>query len=134
MKILPIWAQAAIAAAVIAVIFGAGFQTSTWKWSGRVEKAVAAQAKAEKEAREKVALEAQWRADVKVIREEMEQFAVAHAALQRAYDEAVNQPPDVVIEYRDRWHTVTETIVSHDCLEGVTQLFTFIQNLPERPQ
>jgi hypothetical protein len=134
MKLLPIWAQAAIAAAVVVILVGSGYKVATWKWSGKVEKAVAAKEAAILERDAAVATEAVWREDVRKLQLKAEEDERKRVALQRAYDEAVNQPPEVVIEYRDRWHTVTETIVSHDCVEGVGQLFTFIESLPERPQ
>lgn len=134
MKLLPIWAQAAIAAAVVAIIFGSGYKVATWKWSGKVEKAVAAKEAAILERDAAVATEAVWREDVRKLQLKAEEDERKRAALQRAYDEAVNQPPEVVVEYRDRWHNVPTTIVSHDCVEGVGQLFTFIESLPERPQ
>lgn len=132
--IYPPWVKLLVPVAIAIVIFFAGFKVSSWKWSGRVEKAVAAQEKAEKEARERVALEEQWRRDIRALKAEMEESARKQSELQAAYEAAVNAPPEVVVEYRDRWHSVPATIVSHDCLEGVSQLFTFIQDLPERPQ
>jgi len=134
MKLIPIWAQAAIVAIVVAVVFGSGFKVATWKWSGKVEKAVAAKEAAEKEAREKVALEAKWRQDLKDVRAELKTMEEEGAERDRLYQEAVNRPPDVVVEYRDVVRTVTETIQSEDCHEGVFELFTFLQTLPERTQ
>lgn len=130
----PLMIKGIVGLVVVAIIFGAGFQVATWKWSGRVEKAVAAKEVAEKEAREKVALEAKWRQDVKDIRLELTAMTAQRDTAQAAYDLAVSQPPEVVIEYRDRWRTVTETIVSEDCNEGVAELFQFLHDLPERPQ
>jgi len=119
---------------IVAVIFGAGFQVATWKWSGKVEKAVAAKEAAEKTAREKVALEAKWRQDVKDINKALTDMVAERDEAQRLYNEATSAPPEVVVRYRDRVRTVTEVIQSEDCQQGVVELFTFLHSLPERPQ
>jgi len=118
----------------VAVVFGAGYKVATWRWSGKVEKAVAARVAAEKEAAEKSALEAKWRQDIKDIRKELTDMAIARDAAQARYDDAVSRPPEIVIEYRDRWRDIPTTIVSNDCRDGVAELFAFIHSLPERPQ
>jgi len=119
---------------VVAIIFGAGYQVATWKWSGKVEKAVAKKEAAEKERDEKVALEARWRQDVKDFGAKLDAMALARDEAQARYDEAVSRPPEVVIRYRDRVREIPTTIVSEDCKEGVAELFTFLHSLPERPQ
>jgi len=134
MKLIPIWAQAAIAAVVIAIIFGSGYKVATWKWSGKVEKAVAAKDAAIAERDTAVALEAQWRLDIKTLKDQMETDALERSRLQAAYDEAVSKPPEIVIRYRDRWRDIPTTIVSEDCNKGVGELFTFLASLPDRPQ
>ena len=130
----PLAIKGIVGLVILAIVFGAGFQVATWKWSGKVEKAVAAKDAAEKEAREKVALEAQWRQDLKDVRAELATMEEENREKDRLYQEAVNRPPEVVVRYRDVVRTVTETIESEDCNEGVYELFTFLQSLPERPQ
>ena len=53
---------------------------------------------------------------------------------QRNYREAMDTPPEVVVEYRDRWKTIPTAIKSTDCNEAVAEMLGFIQSLPERPQ
>lgn len=130
----PLMIKGLVYLVIFGIVFGAGFQVATWKWSGKVEKAVAAKEAAEKEARFKVALEAKWRQDVKDVRAELKALEEEGVERDRLYQEAVDRPPEVVVEYRDRVRTVTETIQSEDCHEGVFELFTFLQTLPERTQ
>lgn len=130
----PLMIKGLVYLVIFGIVFGAGFQVATWKWSGKVEKEVAARETAEKEAREKSAFEAQWRKDVKDVNEKLTDLKTQWVEAQRLYDEATSAPPEIVIRYRDRWRTVTETITSEDCVTGVGELFTFIQELPERPQ
>ena len=134
MKLIPVWAQAAIVVVAVALIFGAGFQVATWKWSGKVEKAVAAKDAAEKAERVQSALEKRWRQDIKDVRATLKAMEEEGAERDRLYQEAIERQPEVVYRYRDRVRTVTETIQSEDCHEGVFELFTFLQSLPERPQ
>jgi hypothetical protein len=65
---------------------------------------------------------------------ELQQKESAYEILEEKYLDAVSQPPDIVIQYRDRVRTVTETIVSEDCVDGLGELYQFIAALPERPQ
>jgi len=119
---------------IVAVIFGVGFQVATWKWSGKVEKAVAAREAAEKESRTDKVLADACIKDMAEVKLELEAKAEAMEEANRLYEEAVNAPPEVVVRYRDRVRTVTEVIQSEDCQQGVAELFTFLHSLPERPQ
>ena len=115
-----------------AALFGAGFQVATWKWSGKVESMKADKEAAETESARRSVLEEQWREDVRQINLELTAKQAQYNLLEEQYLEATSVPPEIVIRYRDRVETITETIVSEDCNEGVGQLFTFIQSLPER--
>jgi len=132
--VIPPWARIAVPLLIAAAIFGAGYKVSSWHWSGKYEKAAASERMAISERDVAVARELQWRSDIKTIEEKMKLDAIAQESLQAAYEAAIARPPKVVVEYRDRWHTASETIVSHDCAEGVGELFTFLQSLPTRPQ
>lgn len=117
-----------------AVLFTAGWTVRGWKDSGKIQKLTAQRDAAVQEAQEKAALEAQWRQDLKDLRADLAAKAAEAQEKDRLYQEAVSRPPDIVYRYRDRVQTVTETIQSEDCNEGVFELFTFLQSLPERPQ
>ena len=130
MKLIPIWAQAAIVAVILAVTFGAGWKVASWRASGKMEKATAAQAKAEKEAREAVVFRAACIEDVKNIKAELVEMVEARAAAELEYAKAVARPPDIVVEYQDRWHTIRDVIVSEDCTAGLGELFDWIHTLP----
>ena len=130
MKLIPIWAQAAIVAVIVAAIFGTGWTVRGWRASGKIEKATAAQAKAEKETREAVVFRTACIEDVKNIKAELIEMAEARVAAELEYAKAVASPPDVVIEYQDRWHTIREVVVSEDCTKGLGELFDWIHTLP----
>lgn len=127
-----LWVKIVAPLVALVVAFGAGYKVATWKWSGRVEKAVAAQEAAEKDRDKAEALEAQWRQDIKDVNQRLADLQVARDTLQAAYDEAVSRPPEVVIRYRDRIREIPQVIVSEDCTNGLGELFTFLDTLPER--
>lgn len=130
MKLIPIWAQAAIVAVILSVTFGAGWKVASWRASGKMEKATAAQAKAEKEARAAVVFRAACIEDVKNIKAELLALDDTLTEANRLYAEAVERPPDVVVEYQDRWHTIRDVVVSEDCTKGLGELFDWIHTLP----
>lgn len=132
--IFPIWVKLVVPIVILAVVFGAGYKVATWKWSGIVADAKAKQAAAEEDAAERIALEESWRADIQNLREQLRGMITERDQALTRYHEAVNTPPEVVVRYRDRWHTVENTVVSEDCVEGVGQLFSYLQSLPGRPQ
>ena len=132
--IYPPWLKILVPALMAALLFGAGYKVASWKWSGKVEKAVAAKEAAIKERDAAQALETQWRQDIKDIQADLTAKQEAYSALEEQYLEATSRPPEVVVEIREVVKTVTETIVSEDCVDGVGELFTFLASLPERPQ
>lgn len=131
---IPPWLKIGVPVLLLVLAFGCGYKVATWKWSGTVADAKAAQAAAEEDAAESMALEASWRADIQDLREQLRGMVTERDQALIRYHEAVNNPPETVIRYRDRWHTVENTVVSEDCVEGVGQLFTYLQSLPGRPQ
>jgi len=122
------------AALVVVVLFLSGFMVSNWRTSGKMEAAKAAKEKAQLERDEAVAFRDTCIGDLAAINEKLRQMEASRDEAERLYQEAVSRPPQIVTEYRDRWHTVTETIVSTECRAGVAELFSFIHDLPERPQ
>lgn len=132
--IAPLWAKIIVPLAIVAAIFFAGYKVATWKWSGAVTKMEAERDAAVKEAAERKALEEGWRADIQNVTEQLRDMAMQRDQALQDYHEAVNKPPEVVVRYRDRWHTAPATIVSEDCAEGLGQLFEYLHSLPERPQ
>ena len=62
--IAPPWLKILAPLLIAGLIFGAGYKVATWKWSGVVTKANAERDAAIKEAAERRALEATWRADI----------------------------------------------------------------------
>lgn len=130
----PYMLKGIIGLVIAGMIFGAGFQIATWKWSGKVEKAVAEKEAAEKDSRTDKALADACIKDIAEVKLELETKAEAMEEANRLYEEAVSAPPEVVVRYRDRVRTVTEVIQSEDCQQGVAELFTFLHSLPERPQ
>lgn len=132
--IIPPWAKIAVPIAIVIVIFFTGWKVHSWKVSGKMEKLKAENEEFEKEASKNRALELQWRQKLMGVTAELKAKEHAYDLLEEEYLEAVNRTPEVVIEYRDRVRTVTETIVSEDCVGGLGELFDFIADLPERPQ
>ena len=130
----PLMIKGLVYLVIFGIVFGAGFQVAPWKWSGKVEKAVAAKDAAEKSERAASALEKKWRQDIKDIRLKLAEEKAAREEADRLYAEATSAPPEIVVRYRDRVRTVTEVIQSEDCQQGVAELFSFLQELPERPQ
>jgi hypothetical protein len=111
----------------IAVIFLIGFQVATWRANGKIEKLKGERSQLIRE-RDQALL------DVAAVKARLEDMRKQRNDADKRYLDAVNKPPEIVTEYRDRWKTVTETIVSEDCQTGVAELFEFIHDLPERPQ
>ncbi len=130
MKLIPIWAQAAIVAAVLALAFSSGWTVQGWRASGKIEKATAAQDKAEKEAREAVVFRAACIDDVNRIATDLDNMDRMRADAEVRYGEAIARPPEVVTEYEDRWHTIRDVVVSEDCTKGLGELFDWIHTLP----
>ena len=129
MKLIPLWAQAAIVAAVLAFVFGAGWKVASWKASGRYEKQAGRLAAAEALA----AAGAQCEADLVVVQLDLTAKRVALLESEEAYAEAVARPPEIVVRYRDRVHTVREIIESEECHQAVGQLIAFVHSLPDLP-
>lgn len=111
----------------VVVVFLVGFQVATWRANGKIEKLEGQKTQVTRE-RDQALL------DVASIKLRLNEMSEKRDEADRKYLEAVNKPPQIVTEYRDRWKTVTETIVSEDCQSGVAELFEFIHDLPERPQ
>lgn len=132
--IAPFWAKIIVPLVIVAGIFFAGYKVATWKWSGVVADKDASEKAAIKRADEAEAREAAWRADIENLNMQIESMATERDRALAQYHEAANTPPQVVVEYRDRWHTAPATIVSEDCVEGLGQLFEYLHSLPARPQ
>ena len=130
MRLIPIWAQAAIVAVIVAVIFGAGWKVASWKASGKVATAQAERDAAVLERDEKRAFAEGCRDDLRAINEQMTKDAEADVERQRLYEEAINRPPERVVIYRDRWHDAPDVIVSQNCPEAVGQLVEYLHSLP----
>lgn len=124
---IPPQAKLIIGAALAAILFLGGFQVARWQASGKIEK-LKSRAEAAESARDQALRDIE---DTKVRLEEMMRL---RNEADRKYIEAINEPPEIVVEYRDRWKTVERVVTSTDCREGVAQLFEGIHNLPERPQ
>jgi hypothetical protein len=118
--LLPMWARVAIPLAVAAVIFGLGWKVATWRMEGKVARAEDAQRFAEDElARERAAGTA-CRDDLTAVKLDLERRASDLAAAELAYQEAVAQPPRVVVRWRDRVETIH--VKSPECEAGVREL------------
>jgi len=130
MKLLPIWAQAAIGLVIVAVIFGAGWKTASWKASGKIATLTAERDAAILERDEKRAFAVACIADVATISKSLTDLQDGRDLLQTAYDEATSRPPEVVIRYRDRWRDAENVIVSEDCPTAVGELIGFLHTLP----
>lgn len=130
MKLLPIWLQAAIGLVIVGVLFGAGWTVANWRASGKIESLTAERDAAVLERDEKRAFAEACVADVTRIGKELDSMTRHRDALQRAYDEAVNAPPEKVIVYRDRWHDAEDAVTSEDCPTAVVQAVEFLHTLP----
>jgi hypothetical protein len=124
---IPPQAKLIIGVALAVILFLAGFQVSRWQASGKIEK-LRSRAEAAEGARD------QALRDIEDTKVRLEEMARLRDEANRKYVKAINEPPEIVVEYRDRWKTVEKIVTSTDCREGVAQLFEGIHNLPERPR
>jgi len=131
MKLIPMWAQAAIVAVIVAVIFGAGWKTASWKASGEIESLTGERDAAVLERDEKRAFAEGCRKDIAAIQLTVAKMVTDTLIREKEYLEAVSKPPEIVVRYRDRWHDAPDVIVSENCPEAVGQLFEYLHSLPE---
>lgn len=128
--LIPPWVRIAIPILVAAILFGAGWKVCAWRSSGKIEKATAEKLAAQKEAREATTFRDACIEDVKQIGLDLAAMDEARTKAEGLYAEAIARPPEVVIEYEDRWHDAREVIVSEDCTTGLGELFDYIHLLP----
>lgn len=128
--LMPPWVKIVAPLLIAAMIFGMGFKVATWRSSGKVIDAEARATAAEKEAREATTFRDACIEDIEVVRAELVAMTEFRNAADAAYAEAVAQPPAVVTEYRDRWHTITEHVTSEDCTAALGELMDWIAELP----
>jgi hypothetical protein len=129
-KLLPVWAQALIVLIGVSLIFGAGFKVASWRASGELATAEAERDAAILERDEKREFARVCAEDLAAEKLKLTNMDRAMAELNRIYEEAVNQPPERVVIYRDRWHDAPDVITSADCPEAVGQLVEYLQTLP----
>lgn len=129
----PYLIKALAALGILGVAFGVGWTVRGWKDSGTIRKleGQVAHWKSEAGIEKEAALSCE--SDLAAVKEDLEVKREALRAAQDAYREAVARPPEVVVEYRDRIHTVRETIQSTDCAEAVGELVAYIGTLPDLP-
>jgi hypothetical protein len=130
--LIPPWAKIAAPLLIVVAVFFCGWTVNGWRLSGKMEKKEAQRAEAVEARQAAEALEAVWRSKIIKIQEDLRAKEVAYDKLEAIYLEEVQKDPEIVVEYRDRVRTVTETIVSEDCKQGLVELVRFIQDLPER--
>lgn len=130
MKLIPLWAQAAIVAVIVGVIFGAGWKVASWRASGKVATAEAERDAAVLERDEKRAFAEGCRIDLQKVDSDLLDLRRKFEIKNAEYREAVARPPEVVVRYRDRWHDAPDVIVSEDCSTAVGQLFEYLHTLP----
>ena len=126
----PPWLKLVVPILAAAILFGAGWKVCAWRSSGAIEKATAAQAKAETEAREAKVFRAACIEDVKNIKADLLLMDEEQAAAEVRYAEAIARPPEVEIEYEDRWHTIREVVRSEECHVALGELYDWIHDLP----
>jgi hypothetical protein len=132
--IMPPWVRIAVPIGILVIAFFAGFRVASWRDSGKIEKAIAERDAAVLAASEAMALEKQWREDVRKTTKRLTDMKAERDKALADYFEESNKPPEVVIEYRDRVRTVREVIQAEECVDGVGELFTYLHSLPRRPQ
>jgi len=130
MKFLPIQAQVAIGLVVVLIIFGAGWKIASWKSSEKIATLTGERDAAILERDEKRAFADACAVDLASINADLIAMNVQREMLQAAYDDAIRKTPEVVIRYRDRWHSAENEITSEDCPTAVGELVTFLQTLP----
>jgi hypothetical protein len=128
--LLPPWAQIGIPLLIVALIFGAGFKVASWRCSGKLAKAEATADAATKAAAEATAFRAACITDLKNIGADLLAMDERRAAAEVLYQEAVARPPEVVIEYEERWHTIRETVQSEECHVALGELYDWLHTLP----
>lgn len=126
----PLWARVVVPVLILAAAFAAGWKVAAWRYSGQVAKAKAEATAAVEDRDEAIAFRKGCIEDLATIRERAQANEAAMREAEARYAEAVARPPRVVVEYRDRWHTVTDTVVSEDCAAGLGELFDWIHTLP----
>lgn len=126
----PPWVKLVVPLAVAAILFGLGWKVSSWRSSGKLERATAAQAAAEKEAREAVVFRAACIEDLEKVAADLAAMDLQRAAAEASYQEAIARPPAVVVEYEERWHTIREVVRSEECHVALGELYDWIHTLP----
>lgn len=126
------WLKIVAPLVALAIAFGAGFQVASWKASGQIEEAEAAEKAAELESATSIGERDACLGDIVRVESSLEAMAIARDALNLQYDRAIAEPPERVTVYRDRWREVPAVITSSDCEEGLGQLIEYIGTLPVR--
>ena len=126
----PPWLKLAVPILVAAILFGAGWKVSAWRSSGKVEKATAAKEKAETEARTATTFRNACVKDVARIKADLILMSDARDVAAARYEEAVARPPEVVVRYEERWHTIRDEVVSEECHVALGELYSWIHTLP----
>jgi len=97
-----------------------------WSWHSRGLKLEAAQAQintANERAQE-------WHDAAAECSRKVLDLMAENAEFEKRLRDALSRPPEVVIKYRDRIQTVTETVLSDDCPTAVGQIAALLADLP----
>jgi hypothetical protein len=126
MKLIPPWAQAAIVAAVLLVVFGAGWTVRGWK-SGkkiaRLEGQVTVLQTEQATTEESNRLLIENTADVQKM---LDASRETQARAQLLYRAAIEAPPETVTRWKTRWREAPAAIVSAPCEVQLADTHAFL--------